>query len=108
MSQGTAQGGADATGSLTNFVVRACACPSPPATYGERAKTAIAFAFNADFARVLQAQMVSRETVAEGWVAAPVTRKLGPAVAWLAAAPSRKGGRVMIERSGCAVMLNAC
>jgi len=27
------------------------------ATYGERAKTAIAFAFNADFARVLQAQM---------------------------------------------------
>ena len=27
------------------------------ATYGDRAKTAIAFAFNADFARVLQAQM---------------------------------------------------
>ena len=27
------------------------------ATYGERAKTALAFAFNADFERVLQAQM---------------------------------------------------
>lgn len=64
------------------FVVRACACPSPPATYGERAKTAIAFAFNADFARVLQAQMVSRgNIVAEGWVAGPVRWQLGPAVA---------------------------
>ena len=31
-----------------------CVCA---ATYGDRAKTAIAFAFNADFARVLQAQM---------------------------------------------------
>ena len=88
------------------FVVRACACPSPAATYGERAKTAIAFAFNADFARVLQAQMVSRGTLwqGDGWQGqsdGSLVRR------WLAAAPTRKGG-VMIEHSGCAAMLNAC
>ncbi len=51
------------------------------ATYGERAKTAIAFAFNADFQRVLQVEMVRRGAAL-----------FLPATIYGASAPSLEGG----------------